>query len=143
MGGWRFYAHNLRPKWVDIHELSIALSIVDAVETALSAETNVTVETVHIQVGTLTGIVPEALAFSWEVATFESRLRGSQLSIETVPVRGLCPTCAVEQEISSLQSFRCPVCQASITQITGGNELEIVSVEVQDAAQNAAQEKGV
>jgi hydrogenase nickel incorporation protein HypA/HybF len=115
-----------------MHELSIALNIVETVENALGAEPDVTVETVNIQVGTLTGIVAEALAFSWEVATSETRLRGSQLAIETIPVRVYCPACDANRELDSLQSFRCPVCDEPVTQVVGGNELEIVSIEVQD-----------
>lgn len=120
-----------------MHELSIALRIVETVETALTAEPDTVVETVTIRVGALTGLVPEALAFSWEVATDESRLRGSQLLIEVVDATGFCPHCGVDRVIGNLQAFRCPVCHTPIAQITGGNELEIATIEVTDhAAEN-------
>jgi hydrogenase nickel incorporation protein HypA/HybF len=115
-----------------MHELSIALRIVETVETALANEPDAIVKTVNIRIGTLTGLVPEALAFSWEVATSDSRLCSSELAIEIVNATGFCPTCRTERTIDSLQAFCCPVCKAPIAQITGGNELEIMTVEVID-----------
>jgi hydrogenase nickel incorporation protein HypA/HybF len=124
-----------------VHELSIALRIVEALEEELATHPAVsspagsgemTVVAVAIQVGTLTGLVPEALQFSWEVATHESILRGSRLDIEVVNVAGICPTCGEERELTNLMSFRCPVCRTPITQITGGNEMEILTVEIED-----------
>lgn len=123
-----------------MHELSIALRIVEAVEVELAGRPGMVVEQVNLQVGALTGVVPEALAFCWEVATEETRLRGSALNIEVVEVAGLCPACGVERQISSLQSFRCPVCRTPIPQITAGNELEILSLEVTYPEQDASRE---
>ena len=66
-----------------MHELSIALRIVEALEEELKADQRETtsgdsdgmiVSTVSIQVGTLTGLVPEALEFSWQYATENSIL---------------------------------------------------------------------
>lgn len=117
-----------------MHELSIALRIVETVETALTDEPHVVVETVTVRVGALTGLVPEALAFSWEVATDDTRLRGSRLQIEVVDAAGFCENCGVERVIDSLQAFRCPACGTPITQITGGHEMEIAYIEVADVA---------
>ena len=115
-----------------MHELSIAMSLVESLEEELSTQPDLTVKTVNIRIGVLTGLVPEALEFSWEVASNESILRGSKLEIETVDASGFCPDCEEERTISNLQSFRCPVCFAPITDITGGHELEILTLEVLD-----------
>jgi hydrogenase nickel incorporation protein HypA/HybF len=113
-----------------MHELSIALRIIEALEGELADKPDMVVEQVNLQVGVLTGVAPEVLRFAWEVASEETRLRGSTLQIEPVEAAGLCPTCGVEREIASLQSFRCPVCQSPISAITRGNELEILTLEV-------------
>jgi hydrogenase nickel incorporation protein HypA/HybF len=121
-----------------VHELSVALRIVEALDqelaSASAAESDgLIVSTVAIQVGTLTGLVPEALEFSWGFATEESVFRGSKLDIQMVDAAGHCPLCKEEQTLTNLQSMRCPVCRTPIAQITGGNELEILTVEVQQA----------
>ena len=115
-----------------MHELSIALRIVESLNEELAHEEDLTVSTVTIQVGALTGLVPEALQFSWDMATDNSRLQGSKLSIEWIDATGFCPECELDRTITNLQSFRCPVCRTPIQQITGGHELEILTLEVHD-----------
>ena len=115
-----------------MHELSIALRIVESLNDELAEEEDLTVSAVTIQVGALTGLVPEALQFSWDMATENSLLQGSKLNIEWVDAAGFCPECSVERTITNLQSFRCPVCRTPIQQVTGGNELEILTLEVHD-----------
>lgn len=115
-----------------MHELSVALRIVEALDQELAGESDdLIVSTVAIQVGALTGLVPEALLFSWDFATEGSLLKGSQLDIQVVDAAGYCPQCQDQQTLTNLQSMRCPVCRTPIGQITGGNELEILTVEVQ------------
>jgi hydrogenase nickel incorporation protein HypA/HybF len=117
-----------------MHELSVALRIVEALDQELAAEPDaLMVSTVAIQVGALTGVVPEALQFSWDLATDGSVLRGSKLDVQMVDAAGYCPECQAEQILTNLQSMRCPLCRTPIGQITGGNELEILTVEVEPA----------
>ena len=116
-----------------MHELSVALRIVEALDQELASEPDdLKISTVALQVGTLTGLVPEALEFSWDMATEGSRLQGSQLDIQIVKAVGFCQPCQQEQPLTNLQSMRCPVCKNPITQIRGGNEIEILTVEVAD-----------
>jgi hydrogenase nickel incorporation protein HypA/HybF len=115
-----------------MHELSIALRIVKSLNEELANEGDLTVSVVTIQVGALTGLVPEALQFSWDMATDSSRLQGSKLNLEWVDAAGFCPECQVDRTLTNLQSFRCPTCRTPIQQITGGNELEILTMEIHD-----------
>jgi len=122
-----------------MHELSVALRIVETLDQEIATEPDdLVVSTVAIQVGTLTGLVPEALQFSWTFATDGSTLKGSKLDIQVVDAAGYCPQCKEEQTLTNLQSMRCPVCRTPIAQITGGNEMEILTVEVQPASDGLA-----
>lgn len=126
-----------------MHELSIAMRIVEALDQELAAEVasnpgDFVVSTVAIQVGALTGLVPEALQFSWNFAAEGSSLKGSKLDIQVVDAAGYCPECREERTLTNLQSIRCPDCHTPIAQITGGNELEILTVEVQQASHGIA-----
>lgn len=113
------------------------MSLVESLEQELARLGDLTVTTVNLRIGALSGVVPEALEFSWEVASDESRLKGSKLSIETVDATGYCPQCREERTISNLQSFRCPVCLTPIEQVMGGHELEILTIEVLDGEEEA------
>jgi hydrogenase nickel incorporation protein HypA/HybF len=116
-----------------MHELSVAMRIVEALDQELASEPDdLIITTVALQVGTLTGLVPEALEFSWDMATEGSLLQGSKLAIQIVDAVGYCQECQIEQILTNLQSMRCPICREPITQITGGNEMEILTVEVAD-----------
>ena len=74
-----------------MHELSIALRIFESLNEELADEDDLTVTAVTIQVGALTGLVPEALQFSWDLAAENSRLQGSKLNIEWLDAAGFCP----------------------------------------------------
>ena len=67
-----------------MHELSIALSIVEGVAEEAEQHGGGPVRAVHLRLGRLSGIVPEALLFSYEVACEGTSLQGSELRIEEV-----------------------------------------------------------
>jgi hydrogenase nickel incorporation protein HypA/HybF len=113
-----------------MHELSIALSLVDlATEEARRHEGRVC--TVHLRIGALAGVVPEALLASYEMAAFETPLEGSRLVIEEVPVVVFCPQCQADRPLESVQSFCCPECGAPTPQVERGRELDLVALEIE------------
>lgn len=114
-----------------MHELSIARSLVNVTsETAVNAGIQL-VKTVHLKLGELSGVVSDALLFSYDIATQGTVLEGSQLKIETIPVAVDCPNCGVV-ELPSVQRFRCPHCDTATAVIVRGKELEISHLEYDD-----------
>jgi hydrogenase nickel incorporation protein HypA/HybF len=61
-------------------------------------------------------------------------LAGSQLVVVNLPVVIFCKQCGESRELNGVQSFRCPVCNTPSGDIRQGRELEIESVEVEEAA---------
>src|SRR6202011_4459311 len=92
-----------------MHELSIAMGIVDAALDE-SQRRGVQVSAVHLRLGALSGVVKDALLFSYEVACQDTPLEGSRLLIEEVPVMVFCPQCKEKRVLESVQSFSCPEC---------------------------------
>ena len=114
-----------------MHELSIAMSIVDAaVEEA--QRRGVQVSAVHLRLGALSGVVKDALMFSYEVACQDTPLMGSQLIVEDVPVIVFCARCQQELPLRSVQLFVCPKCGAPTMDVRQGKELEVFALEVQE-----------
>src|SRR5262245_54249209 len=114
-----------------MHELSIAMGIVDAaLEEA--GRRGVQVSAVHLRLGALSGVVKDALLFSYEMACQDTALAGSRLIVEDVPVVVFCPKCQKEQTLPTVQSFACPVCATPTMNILHGKELEVFALEVQD-----------
>ena len=73
-----------------MHELSIALSLIDAVCDELPRlGHNVSVRSVRIRVGPQSGVATEALAFAFEIAAADSPITGARLEIERTAGREL------------------------------------------------------
>ena len=68
-----------------MHELSIALSIIEGVEEELTKHEGASVSVVHLRMGPLSGVAKEALLFSYDIACEGTRLQGSTLKIEDMP----------------------------------------------------------
>src|ERR1700758_1382913 len=114
-----------------MHELSIAMGIVEAA-TEEAEKRNVQVSAVHLRLGALSGVVKDALLFSYDVACQETPLQGSRLVIEEVPVTVFCPQCNERRVLESVQSFTCPECGAPTGQVLQGKELEMFALEVEE-----------
>jgi hydrogenase nickel incorporation protein HypA/HybF len=113
-----------------MHELSIAMSIVDLAQEE-AEQRGVQIIGVHLKVGALSGVVKDALLSSYEMACDGTPLSGSRLIIEDVPVVVFCPTCQTQRPISSVQLFCCGECGTPASQIVQGKELQVVALEVQ------------
>jgi hydrogenase nickel incorporation protein HypA/HybF len=114
-----------------MHELSIAMGIVEAAAEE-AQKRGVKVSAVHLRLGALSGVVKDALLFSYEMACQDTPLAGSQLIVEDVPVAVFCPQCNARRVLESMQSFACPVCGAPTMNILQGKELEVYALEVQE-----------
>ncbi len=65
-----------------MHELSIAMNIVEIAAEQLSRHGGERVRAVHLQVGPLAGVAKEALLFSYGLVCEGTPVEGSQLIIE-------------------------------------------------------------
>ncbi len=113
-----------------MHELSVAVSIVEAVEEELARNPEARVTRVMVRVGTLSGVAAEALEFAWSSAVEGTRLMGAALEIELVEVVAWCPRCENETPVVERYLLRCPACGEATPEIREGRELEIRAVEV-------------
>ena len=112
-----------------MHELSIALNIVDgALEEARRLGASA-VRAVHLRLGRLSGVDKEALLFSFGVARADTPLQSSLLVIEDAEVVILCSKCG-EKPSRSLPVLACSECGALAQRVVRGQELEITGMEI-------------
>lgn len=114
-----------------MHELSIALSLIDMAAEEAARRGGARVCAIHLRLGHLSGVVREALLFSYGVACEGTSLEGSRLVIEEVPVVVYCPTCCAETSLASIQMFCCAVCGTPTPDVVRGKELEVVGLEIE------------
>jgi hydrogenase nickel incorporation protein HypA/HybF len=115
-----------------MHELSIAASVLEAAIEAAEAYPGVRVRSVRLRVGALAAVVEDALQFCWGVTTEGSPLAGAALVVRVMPVVVHCAACGADEEIASVQSFRCPRCGALAADVRQGRELEIEAIEIEE-----------
>jgi hydrogenase nickel incorporation protein HypA/HybF len=121
-----------------MHELSIAMSIVEMAEEEADQRGGVHVSAVHLKLGALSGVVKEALLSAYEVACDDTALKGSRLVIEEVPVVVFCSNCQTQRPLSSVQLFCCAECGTPTAEIVQGKEIEVVALEIEEWAHNPA-----
>lgn len=111
-----------------MHELSLMTSLLDA---AAATAGGSPVCALRVRVGPLSGVVIDALRFAFEALAPGTPAEGARLDIEeTVPLFH-CPRCAADYE-TPVGSYLCPSCGSGDGELRGGNELELVSIEVPD-----------
>ncbi|MFJ1969971.1 hydrogenase maturation nickel metallochaperone HypA [Streptomyces sp. NPDC087903] len=121
-----------------MHEMSVALAVIDQVEQAAAQAGDVTaVRSVRLQVGELAGVVADSLSFCFELACAGTVLEGAELVTEAVPGRARCTDCAHEWAVGMPPRLGCPECGGTSTDLLAGRELQIVSVHWEDGRPHA------
>lgn len=108
-----------------MHELAITQSIVDMVVERTAGRR---IASVRLQVGQLSGVVPDAVQFCYELVTAGTSLEGSVLEVDVTAGAGHCRTCGDAFVLDQL-ILLCP-CGSADVQIVAGQELQVTSVEV-------------
>jgi hydrogenase nickel incorporation protein HypA/HybF len=108
-----------------MHELAITESVVSTVREHVGGAQ---VTRVRLEIGKLSGIVPDALRFSFDVCVAGTTLEGALLEIVEVPGLARCRRCRREVELPELIGI-CP-CGSVDLDLVAGQELRIKEVEI-------------
>jgi hydrogenase nickel incorporation protein HypA/HybF len=109
-----------------VHELAIASAIV-----AVAAEhaQGRRVAAVEVKIGRLRQVVPDALEFSFGIATDGTELEGAELVVEHVPARVACRRCGAETEATEFP-LGCAACASVDVDVVAGDELLVEALEL-------------
>jgi hydrogenase nickel incorporation protein HypA/HybF len=113
-----------------MHELSIAISMIDQIISESESRGGLDVEVVHLNLGIFAGVDKHALMFSYELACEGTPLQGSRLAIETIPLVVYCPLCGEDRSPPSIYQICCPDCFTPTEKIVSGREIEVTYLEV-------------
>ncbi len=112
-----------------MHEVSL---MQDSLALALQHAKQGGAQRIHrltMRIGDLSGVVPDALEFAFEVVARGTMAEGATLEIERVGVRCYCTGCGKEFEPADL-FCECPSCRRPSAEIRAGREMELTSLEV-------------
>lgn len=113
-----------------MHELSIAQCLIESACEAAAAEGARRVTRLSTRIGALSGVVEEALRFSFQLAAEGTLCEGAVLEIEYVPITVHCANCDAPRTLADSCTFVCPVCGAATPKVLSGRELDLVSLEI-------------
>jgi hydrogenase nickel incorporation protein HypA/HybF len=110
-----------------MHELSVSAAVVD---TAVRHAAGRKVTSVHLRVGALRQVVPDSLAFYFEIVARDTVCEGAALEQELIGARLRCEGCETEWAADA-PAFRCPGCTGGAVAVVCGDELEVESIDVE------------
>lgn len=121
-----------------MHELSVAQALLDGIEAAARPHGAARVATATIRVGALSGVEPDLLRRAFEVARLARPVTaGTELKIERPEILVACAACGQDGPATA-GDLRCRHCGSATTRIRSGDELLLMSVELDVAAADAA-----
>ena len=113
-----------------MHEVAIMTEAVRIAEESAQAAGAERVTALKLRIGTLSGVVPEALQFAWDVVRRDTLLADARLEIESNPATCWCAQC--ELEFACREFFNeCPQCHELSGELRRGRELDIAAVELE------------
>jgi hydrogenase nickel incorporation protein HypA/HybF len=108
-----------------MHELAITQSIVDMVAERVPDRE---VVAVHVTIGRISGVLPEAVRFCFDLVAAGTPVEGATLRITEPPGLGRCRSCGLESGFDAAPAI-CE-CGATDVEVLGGDELTVTAVEL-------------
>jgi hydrogenase nickel incorporation protein HypA/HybF len=114
-----------------MHELSIANEIINIANQYIPAGNKSDILSVKVEIGKLSNILADSLEFCYEALVGDTKLKGSKLIIEEIPVTVECEDCG-ETTIIENVIFQCKYCKSTKVKLVTGNELKVTELEIND-----------
>lgn len=112
-----------------MHEMSIAQSLIAIVKEEMIENNAKRLRSVRVNIGEMSGIVPETLKTCFEIITAKGNMKGAVLKMDIAPLVGGCRKCRKEFKVEEY-NFSCPECESTDIDIISGREMNIVELEV-------------
>ena len=113
-----------------MHELSIAVNIVEMIEDSVEKEKAHIVIKFEIDVGTLSGVIIETLEFALEEAVKDSVCSKAIWKINKIEAKAKCRKCGHIYSVDDYFS-PCPKCTEFGKEILRGKEIQLKSITVE------------
>jgi hydrogenase nickel incorporation protein HypA/HybF len=114
-----------------MHEASLAGGILKLVEDAARRESFRRVSAIRLEAGALAGVEVRALRFALEAIAPRTCLEGARIDIDEPPGQAWCLACSLTVPMMR-RGDDCPRCAGHQLQPTGGTELRVVEMQVED-----------
>ncbi|WP_419797957.1 MAG: hydrogenase maturation nickel metallochaperone HypA [Terasakiella sp.] len=113
-----------------MHEMSLTQGVLNILEDYAKTNGFAKVKTVWLEIGQLSHVEPEAMAFCFDAVMKNTIADGAKLEIVETPGKAICVDCAEELEITS-RIAQCPKCGSYKLHVSGGDEMRVKELEVE------------
>jgi hydrogenase nickel incorporation protein HypA/HybF len=114
-----------------MHEASLAGGVLQLIEQTALRERFARVTHLRLEAGQLAGVEPRALRFALEALAPGTLLDGARIDIEEPPGEAWCMACSCTVQIAQ-RGDACAHCGGYRLQPTGGTELRVIDMQVED-----------
>ena len=112
-----------------MHELSIAQSIIELAENVAMNKHADSIQSIDIEIGTLSGVVLDSLEFAMVVTVKNTKLENAKINYIKREGKAKCYDCNFQFKTDSLLAL-CPKCNRANFKIIDGKQLRIKSLTV-------------
>ncbi len=113
-----------------MHEMSIAQGILDIALEAAEKNGGGKIIRIKLQVGEMTGVVPDSLTFCFGALAAGTAAAEAELLIEVLPLVAQCQCCNYQFSVERYRFF-CPRCESADVKTLSGRELSVEHLEVE------------
>jgi hydrogenase nickel incorporation protein HypA/HybF len=111
-----------------MHELSIAVTMIEQIEQIMRDKGISVLDSITVTIGALSGVDDEAFEFAFPMAVEGTSLEGAKLCIVQQPVEVHCRNCQARTSPEPIY-LRCLACGSTAVEIVSGRDLLIQSLE--------------
>jgi len=111
-----------------MHELGIVINIVEQVEEYAKENQINIIDTLVLEIGELSGVVPRYIEYVYPVAVEKTLLKDTKLQIIEIPGKAHCEDCHIIFNVTNNQT--CPRCQSDHYKLVSGHEFNIKEIVV-------------
>jgi len=112
-----------------MHELSLTQNLVEIAEAHARRAGGRIIRSITVEVGELSGAIPEALEFAFDACSRGTLAEGAVLTIRRIPGHGRCTVCMAAAPCHDLTAV-CPLCGALGFELDAGTELRVLELEI-------------
>ena len=113
-----------------MHEVGIAQGLLRVIEEKAQEHGDGRILTLRLRIGELSGIEPAALRFALKVCSQGTRAEGMTVELTSVPAQVQCRKCSEKWKFV-LGCFECPACGSKEIDLSGGDDRDIESFEME------------
>ncbi|MBR0353044.1 MAG: hydrogenase maturation nickel metallochaperone HypA [Oscillospiraceae bacterium] len=111
-----------------MHELGLCDALLKKVDSLVKENELEGVNSVTIEVGTLSGVIPRFMLDCWDAVIDGTAYSETKLIVNSIPGTARCADCGAEFTVD-MENMKCPDCDGEHLIPTGGNGMTITEIE--------------